>query len=158
MSFRTQPVRHLRQEQGSAAIELALILPILVILLTFPIFLAKCQWHYTATQKAAQDAARFLANLPRQAMRSRALSEEYAGIAANIARAELAELDPGHYPPSVEVYCGNAACTGIGARPLPTTVRVLIKTDMFDTIFGVTDVGQFGLAITAEVVMPYTGL
>jgi Flp pilus assembly protein TadG len=146
------------REKGSAAVELALLFPVLITLLMFPIFYAKCLWHYTAAQKAAQDSARFLAAIPRQEMRSAVLVEDALNTTLRIARAELGELDPGNHPPSIEVFCGTSVCNGTGARPLPTTVRVLIKVDMYDTIFGVVDTGRYGYPITADVTQPYMGM
>jgi Flp pilus assembly protein TadG len=144
-------------ESGNAAVECALILPILLLFLTFPFFYAKCFWHYTAAQKAAQDSARYLSSIPPQHMRSRVLAEEAARLTAKIANLELAELDPGKYPPTVEVFCGNSSCNGVGTRPLPTTIRVLIKIDMYDTIFGTLDTGRYGVPITADATMSYVG-
>jgi hypothetical protein len=35
---------------------------------------------------------------------------------------------------------------------------VLIKVDMYDTIFGVVDTGRYGYPITADVTQPYMGM
>ena len=86
------------------------------------------------------------------------LAEEAAQIATQIVEKELAELSPGPNSPTIEIFCGTSSCIGTGARPLPTTVRVLIHVDMFDTMFGVVDVGRYGLPITADVVVPYIGI
>lgn len=151
--------RHLRhaRARGAAAIEAAVVLVIFVPFLTIPIFYAKVFWHYTAGQKAAQDAARFLASVPKQHMRSSRLAADDAQTAARIAQIEISELSPGYDVPTVEVFCGTSACNGTGTRALPTSVRVLVKMNMYDTIFGLAPTGRYGLAITADATLPYLG-
>ena len=55
--------RGARRQRGIAAVELALVLPVLFILVMFPLYLGRVYWHYTAIQYAAQDAARYLSCL-----------------------------------------------------------------------------------------------
>jgi hypothetical protein len=144
------------REHGSAAIELALVLPILLVFLTFPIFYARCFWHYTAAQKAAQDAVRYLAAVPAAEMRSRKLAKAAAAIAVEIAQREIAELAPGTEIDTPQAICDGANC---GSLPgiVPTKVRVLINFGMVDTFFGAVETGRYGLQITADATMRYVG-
>jgi len=154
-----QPIlkRHLRLRQdGVAAVEAAIILPILVLFLTFPIFYARCFWHYTAAQKAAQDAARYLASVPAAEMRSKVLAKNAADIAIEIARREIAELSPGSIMENPQIYCDDIHCGSVPGR-LPTTVHVFLNFGMIDTFFGAVDTGRYGLQITADVKMRYVG-
>lgn len=156
MNLRTRnPDR--RPQRGVAAIELALVMPILLALFTAPLFLAVYFWHYTAAQKAAQDAARYLSTISAQEMRSGTLARAADEIANQIIAAEIAELTLGASAPVVEVYCGRVRCTGLGARPLPETVFVSVKIDMFDTFFGSIETGRYGFPITAEAEINYVG-
>lgn len=143
--------------RGAAAVEAAVALVLFIPFLTLPVFYAKTFWHYTAVQKAAQDAARFLASVPKQHMRSARLAADDAQTATRIAQIEMAELSPGHEAPTIEVFCGTSACNGTGPRPLPTSVRVLVKMNMYDTIFGLAPTGRYGFALTADVTFPYVG-
>jgi|AraplaDrversion2_2_1032049.scaffolds.fasta_scaffold01266_25 Flp pilus assembly protein TadG len=148
--------RSRKRERGSSAIELALVLPILVTLLTFPVFYARCLWHYTAAQKAAQDAARYMAGVPAAEMRSRRLAADAQRIAEEIARQEIAELAPGTYFDPPQVTCDGLSC-GSAIGRTPSKVRVYITFGMADTFFGVVDTGRYGLLITADVTMRYAG-
>jgi len=145
-----------KRQRGAAAIELALILPILVTLLTFPFFYARCFWHYTAAQKAAQDAARYMATVPMAEMRSKKLASAAQKIAEDIALIEIAELSPGKAFDPPQITCDGLAC-GNSTGKLPNKVRAYISFGMADTMFGVVDTGRYGLLITADVTMRYAG-
>jgi Flp pilus assembly protein TadG len=137
-----------RRQRGAAAIELAFILPILVTLLTFPFFYARCFWHYTAAQKAAQDAARYMSTVPMAEMRSKKLAGAAQKIAEDIASRKAFD------PP--QITCDGLAC-GNSTGKLPNKVRAYISFGMADTMFGVIDTGRYGLLITADVTMRYAG-
>lgn len=157
MSKFTHKSRRYRHERGVAAVELGLMLPILLALLTIPLFVSIYFWHYTAAQKAAHHAARYISTISIQEMRSGTLANAASAIASEIAAKEIAELNLAAGPPIVEVYCDRVRCTGVGTRPLPQTVFVSVRMDMFDQIFGVVDTGRYGLPITVEVELPYVG-
>ena len=146
-----------RRQQGSAAIELALLLPVLVIFLTFPVFYTSVFWHYTVAQKAAKDAARYLSTISAQEMRSPVLAPAAAAIAREIARTEIAELAPGSVIRDPVIECGDDPCTGTESGALPTVVRVSVQFGMFDTWFGVVDTGRYGWHIESDVRLAYVG-
>jgi Flp pilus assembly protein TadG len=145
-----------RKERGVAAVELALIFPVLLIFLLFPIFFGRVYWHYTVAQKAAQDAARYMSSVPAQEMRSRTLSQAAANVAIDITRAELAELAPGSVIGDAVIQCGTLPC-GSRTGLVPATVRVVVTFKIFDTFFGVVDTGRYGWDITADITMNYAG-
>lgn len=145
-----------RKQDGSAAVELALILPLFVVLLFSVLFLGRYFWHYTAAQKAAQDGSRYLATISAQEMRDPALAPSAAAIAGDIVRMELAELDTGGARPRVEVQCGGETCEGARSNPLPETVTVIVRMEMFDHIFGL-DVGRYGLPLNVRSEARYVG-
>lgn len=144
------------RHRGSAAVEAAILLPIFVTFLTFPIFYARCYWHYTAAQKAAQDAARYLSGVPAREMRSKTLAQAAAATAATIARREIAELSPGTTIAPPTVYCDDVLC-GTYEGTVPSTVHIVINFGMRDTLFRLVDTGRYGLQITADVKMRYVG-
>ncbi|WLI91406.1 pilus assembly protein [Massilia sp. R2A-15] len=148
--------RH-RRQQGVAAVELAFLLPILLIFFTVPLFFSVYFWHYTAAQKAAQHAARYLSTISAQEMRSATLATAAGATASTIAQTVTSELHMGAAPATVEVYCGRVRCTGVGSRPLPDTVFVSVRLDMFDQFFGAVETGRYGWPVTAEVEMSYVG-
>ena len=145
-----------RREGGTAAVEFALLAPVLLVLLLFPIFFGRVFWHYTVAQKAAQDAARYMSTVSVQEMRSTTLAQEAAKVAVSIAAAELAELAPGSDIGDAIIQCGTLPC-GSRAGYVPTTVRVAITFGIFDTFFGVIDTGRYGWDITADITVSYVG-
>lgn len=145
-----------KREAGVAAIEFALLLPILIVFLLFPIFLSKCLWHYTVAQKAAQDAARYLSTVSRSEMLSRTLAEEAANRAVAIAERELTELAPSSGNIQPYAYCDTLNCGNLNIGSVPTTVRVRLSFAMSDPL-GLFDFGWYGLVISADHTLPYVG-
>jgi hypothetical protein len=117
--------------RGSIAIEFAILLPVLLLLLTTLVFFARIVWHYTIAEKAAQDAVKFLARVSVEEMRAPMNGFEIpvAGLARSIARDELAELSPGDSLPSVNVLCDGIFCDGFST---PSQVSVAIRVNMTD--------------------------
>jgi hypothetical protein len=160
-----------RRQRGGAAVELAVILPLLVVLLAVPLFLGRYFWHYSVAQKAARDAARYLSSVPVAellAVKSPLGEVEAAKFAKSIAQIETAELNPGPGGVFIELYCNDRICLGTGpSAPLtsngtvnPVTIRASITIQMVDIVLpGLTDWygGVNGLTFTADVAMPYVG-
>lgn len=144
-------------ERGAAAVEMALILPILLLLLALPFYLAKVFWCYTAMQKAAHDAARFLSTANPMEIRSLADDEAVVtGLAKAIVRAETAELNPIENQRTITVDCDLQAC----GNAVPQKVRVVVTMQIGDPIFNsFTSIftGDEGLPLTADVTMRYVG-
>jgi cbb3-type cytochrome oxidase subunit 3 len=151
-------IRFLPRQRGAAAVECAIVLPLLVLLLTFFVFYAQVLWHYTVAQKAAYDAARYLSTVTEQEMRDDLLAPAAANIANYIAQAEIAELRPGRGArPRVEIQCGGVRCEGVRGTPLPQTVSVAVRMEMFDDYFRVFNVGRYGLSIVGRAEIRYVG-
>ena len=151
------PVRARRRQRGVAAVEAAVLLPLLLVLLVFPLFFGRIFWHYAVLQKAAHDAARYLATVPLVEMNNPARGPLAADLARAIATTETAELYAGENSPvSITVLCDDGNCDA----GLPATVSVLARTRMYDPFFGsVTKpiFGEDGLLLRAKVVMRYVG-
>ena len=145
-----------QRQRGAAAVELALVLPVFVLLLSFLIFLGRYFWHYTAAQKATQDATLYLSTISAQEMRDPALAPAAAAIAQQIMQMELADLKTGGLRPRVEIQCGGEACLGVTSSPLPETVTAIVRMDMFDHIFGL-DFGRYGLRLNVRHDARYVG-
>jgi len=151
----SSPFKRWRQS-GAAAVELALLLPIFVFLMSFPLFLGRYFWHYTAAQKATQDAARYLSTISEREMRDPALAEAAAALANDIVQKEIAELNTGGLRPRVAVLCGDVPCQGVTTSPLPETVTVNARMDMADHIFGL-DFGRYGVQLNVRYEVRYVG-
>ena len=80
---------------GSVAVEMAIILPIFLTLLAGPLFIARLAWMYSAGQKAAHDATRFLATASQADLRTAGTGfneARVAGLARWIAQEELGDV------------------------------------------------------------------
>lgn len=148
------------KETGVAAVELALYMPVLLALLAAPLLFGRVFLHYSMAQKAAHDAARFLATAPPRDIMWRKMDGGEVGSAAlarSIARAELTEARTGYAIPSIDVFCDGETCT---RAIVPSTVRVIVQMDIMDVVFGgLTSeyIGDWGIAIRADVTMAYAG-
>ena len=147
-----------RKQNGASAVELALILPILVAMTSAPLFVAIFYWHYTAAQKAAYDAARYLATISEAEMRRPVLALAARDTAAAIVNAEIAELGFRDAPAKITFVCGAANyCDGVGSQPLPPTITVGVQLFVRDTLFNQFDTGEFGWSIATTATVRYTG-
>jgi uncharacterized membrane protein len=141
-----------RRQRGIAAVELAIVLPVLVLLLVFPLYLGRVFWHYTALQYAAQDAARYLSKAPVSEMGNPTRGAAVTAVAEAIVAQELAELAPGSFPYALVITCDGTACVGFAT---PAVVRVNITLFMEDIFFA--SYTQLNLRLVADVTHPYLG-
>jgi len=154
--------RSTKRQAGSAAVELALLLPILVPFLTVGFFTVSILWHYTMAQKAAQDAARYLATLSRAEITTPTLARAAGTVAKQIVRRELADMSAERIPESILTYCAfstavSIPCDGVTLTPNPpAAVQVYFTITMFDPS-GFVDTGWYGVNITASHTMRYVG-
>lgn len=139
-------------ERGIAAVELAVMMPFLILLLVFPLYFGRVLWHYTAIQNAAQDAARYLSKAPVSEMTNPARAVAVASVAEAIVARELAELAPGTYPYSVDVTCDSVSCVGFSK---PTRVQVSIQVLMENIFF--TGYMSMSIPLTVSITYPYMG-
>lgn len=152
-------IRHpaTRAQRGVAAVELALVLPLLLIMLAVPLFFGRVFWHYTVAQKAAYDAVRYFATVPVTHMRNPNQVGYAVAVAHAIVAQVTADLNPGPYPPAISVLCDGLLCDGFSA---PVKVKVGVRISMHDEMFPFvtsTFMGEYGLPLTAEVTMRYAG-
>jgi hypothetical protein len=140
------------QQTGAAAVELALILPILVALLTLPLFFGIYFWHYTAVHKSAQNAVRFMASVPVKDIKSVTNARYAKDIAEAMVLEGIADLIPAATP-IVDVQCDGLTC-GDG---VPATVRVVVRLRLRDNFFHLVDTGDDGWPVRADVSMRYAG-
>jgi hypothetical protein len=158
---RSNPRLFRRTQRGIAAVEMALVLPILVVLLSAPLFLGRIFWHYAAAQKAAHDAVRYLSAASRSEMRTNQLvagEPPVVAVARYIVAQETAQLNPGPDQLSTLVECDDENCDGLA---VPAVVRVRVRMRMYDLIFGSftarTLPGLDAAMLTADVRMRYVG-
>ena len=147
------------RQRGVAAIEMAFILPVMMILLAVPLFFGRVFWHYTVAQKAAHDAARYLSEIPLTDINNLTRIGYHLAVAGEIVAGEMSDLNPGSDPIAVFYQCeyrlGYDHCDG---KSTPKSVRVGVRITMSDAIFPnfTSDyLGDNGLLLNAAVAMPY---
>jgi len=148
-----------RAEQGSVAVEMAFSLMILLLFLAVPLFFAQVFWYYSVAQKAAHDAARFLATASHLEMTTLGNGDSDAPVstlAKQIALAETDEIRPMLDARTIVVQCDLTQC----GWSVPQTVRVQVRIRISNQVLsGVTDYftnGQ-GINLTADSTMNYAG-
>lgn len=152
-------VRRLRRQRGIAALELAFILPFILVLLPFPLVLGRAFWHYTVLQKAAYDAARFMATVPAMDMKTRPKGRSAETLAKRMmidATADL-HLDPLLTEDDISIQCDNGNCGGLAQGKPPAQVSVFVTISISDDLFpDITNqiIGS-GIDLTAYITMPY---
>lgn len=146
------------RQRGVAAVELAIIIPILVALLAVPFYFGRVFWHYSVAEKAAHDVALYLSSIPVTEMKSQARIAAVVNVAQQIYDLEVAELNPGIYAPTATFLCGSFVCGGLA---VPDTVRVAVQMRVFDDFLSsfTTDYKdeEGGIVLTADVTLPYVG-
>lgn len=153
-----------RNAGGAAAIELVGVLGVILIpLLVAALFFGRFVWHYSVAQKAAHDAARFVAASSPTEMKIQCTLIIYKDpcvvmAAMSLAAAEMAELNPGGVDtPSVVVYCDEQKCATNSATPLPTMISVDIKMTVKDPFFTAFSSAFGGAAGPIEIPIQATG-
>jgi cbb3-type cytochrome oxidase subunit 3 len=149
-----------RPEQGSVAVEMAIILPIFLVLLAVPLFLAIVFWCYSAGQKAAHDGARYLSTATQAEMRTPGGGFNEATVAATarwIAQQELEGILPFVDGIPIVIECNaSTACGG----SVPATVHVRVQINLHDTFFDsitMDSIGGTGMLMVSDVTLRYVG-
>jgi hypothetical protein len=143
-----------RKASGVAAVELAVLLPVLFVLMAAGFYLSTFMYYYTVVQKASQSAARYLSGVKLNEMRSPVLARGAVATAEAIGYDMISDLKAGEGA-LVFVTCDDDACTG-GNSP-PTHVRVVVEVRLKDVFFGVADAGDYGIKIKGRSTFRYTG-
>jgi len=146
-----------RSAQGSVAVEMALILPLFLILLAGPLYLARAAWFYSAGLKAAHDATRYVATATQAEMRTGGGGFNEArvpAIARWIAQQELGELVPLTDSIGIAIQCDGGVCILLKPSTVRTTIRIGLKDNLLGSLteqyLGYTD-----MTLSSEVTMRY---
>ena len=115
-----------RRQGGIAAVELAFILPLLVVLLQYAWAAGQLFREYTVLLNATHNAARYLAAQPPYVLMDGTRGLAAAATARQMVRAAAAAAAIVADPTPFNVRCGVADCGGA----LPATVRVFFSVDV----------------------------
>ncbi|MBD8563175.1 pilus assembly protein [Oxalobacteraceae sp. CFBP 8763] len=146
-----------RSATGSVAVEMALILPLFLILLAGPLYLARAAWFYSVGQKAAHDATRYVATATQAELRTAGGGFNEArvpAIARWIAQQELGEIVTFSDGIVITILCDSSGCGVL----TPTRVRTIIQISLQDTLLGgltTQYLGSTNMALSSNVTMRY---
>lgn len=155
--MKTWPRLFRKTETGSVAVEMAFILPVLVMLLTLMLFFARLFWAYSATQKAAHDAARFLSTATQAEIRTGggAFNEpRYPAVARWIAQQELMDIAPWAEGITILLFCDDALCNVTRPETVRVSVEVSLRNDVFPELIALY-LGNSNFVLKSKVVLPY---
>ncbi|WP_432377608.1 TadE family protein [Duganella sp. P38] len=119
--------------RGIATIELALALPVILMVLMFLLLAGSLHYKYEVAQKAARNASRYLSSVSKLDMKNPAQIGYHTALARAMIESELSAVSSTPYPPTITIICGAAYCDGYS---LPATVTVTIRILAVDTLFG----------------------
>jgi Flp pilus assembly protein TadG len=128
-----------RSARGSVAVEMALILPLFLILLAGPLYIARAAWFYSVGQKAAHDATRYIATATQAEIRT---------------QQELGEIVTFSDGILITIQCDGDNC-GLLA---PVRVRTAVRIGLHDNLLGgltMDYLGSAGMTMNSEVTMRY---
>lgn len=148
----TKAQPHKKPAYGLAAIEFFLILPLLLLLLAFPLYFGRYCYHYSVTHAAATNAANYMSKVPLAEATNTLKAPIAFGVAREIVRDMTSELNPGPAAPAVMIDCVDNLCSG---TIKPKKVRVTIEMSVEDLFF--RNVTQLSLPVHVSVTLPYVG-
>jgi Flp pilus assembly protein TadG len=115
----------MKRQRGIVALELALVLPFVLTLLTAVLFCGRLTYHYEVASKAARDGARYLSSVAAVNMKNPAMAAQESNLALAIVQAELNAL--GANQPTVLVTCDNFPCALAGGTPTEVSITVFAE-------------------------------
>lgn len=113
------------RQRGLVALELALVLPFILILLTALVFYGRLAYHYEVVNKAARDGARYLSSVAALNLKTPALAAQETSLVQSLVQAELSAL--GASQSLVFVYCDNLPCGALTSTPGEVSVSVVTQ-------------------------------
>jgi hypothetical protein len=121
------------RQRGAVAVELALTLPVLLMLLAYIVFYGRVLYNYEVAHKAARDAARYISSAAAINMRNTTQVGKEVAVAQAIANAELAVLNPGAGSgPFVFIRCDSLPCLGLALpNQVGVSVQIVVRNDIF---------------------------
>lgn len=142
------------RQGGIAAVELALVLPVFLLLLLLPAVLGRAFYYNIVAQKAAHDAALYLAAVPLTDITNPARASQELLVAQSILAAETQGMQF-NVPPTM--LCDGVNC---GAATAPGVIRVVLQLTLpadFFNDYASDHAGFDGMVVTADVTVPYVG-
>lgn len=145
--------------KGSVAVEMAIMLPLLILILALGLFFARIYMFYSVGQKAAHDATRFLSTVTQAEMRTPAGGFGEARVAALarwIAQEELMDIVGFTDGIMIHISCDLRACGQDIPKTVTVQVQIILHDDILDSLTSVY-LGNTDVAVVGDVTMRYVG-
>jgi len=113
----------MKRQRGMVALEMVLILPMLLVLLSGVVYYGRLTYAYEITQKAASAGARYLSSVAPVNLKNSALAGQESNLTQTIVQTELAALG---LPALVDVTCDGSPCTMPGNVPSEVAVTIYV--------------------------------
>ncbi|RZT09298.1 TadE-like protein [Duganella sp. CF402] len=113
----------MRRQRGMVALELALVLPILLALLTAVVYYGRLTYTYAVTQKAAAAGTRYLSSVAPVNLKSPVLASQESLLAQALVQSELSALG---LTAAVEVDCDGISCNMLGNVPAEVSTTIVV--------------------------------
>lgn len=113
----------MKRQRGSVAVELALILPFLLGLLTAVVYYGRLTYTYDVAQKAALAGTRYLSSVAAVNLKNPALASQESVLAQALVQTELAALG---LTVAVEVDCDGVSCAMLGNVPAEVSTTIVV--------------------------------
>lgn len=149
------PPSNRRAQSGVAAIEFALIIPVIIMLMAAAYEFGRISWQYNTVQQAAYAGARYLSSAPRAEITSPAGSAAATATARQIV---LDALSAGGVvlpsPDSLFVYCYFCGVSSFS----PSSIQVFLAVPLVqgDSLFTIVSFDWLSdVQLTANITVPY---
>jgi Flp pilus assembly protein TadG len=149
-----------RHQRGAIAVEAAIVLPILLLILGLPsIYLAFYFRQYSAAQKAVHDASLYLSTAPRVEVTTSGPDGNIAALtlATKIVEREMAGIVPSGVPVAPSVFCIYQVSGNVKSKPCTITYTKDINHTLiqFNVTNGFTYVDPLTGSDTGKLISPY---
>jgi Flp pilus assembly protein TadG len=116
----------MKRERGAVALELALVVPTLMVLLVLVLYYGRLAYHYEIAQKSVQAGTRYLSSVPFMNLRTSASAQYESNLTQTIVQAEMASLGS---TATVAVICNSVPCNVLNGV-VPTTISVTVIVEV----------------------------
>lgn len=117
---------NIRCQSGVAAVEMAFLLPVMLLIFAGIVEFGRVFWYYDALAKATRDGARVMSMYPKATIQSSGVGEAKAIV---VAAANSAGINPSLSASQVSITCLNAAFASVTCSDgtSPENVKVVIS-------------------------------
>ena len=124
-SWKYVPIKLLTGQRGSVAVEMALLVIVMMMIMAGVFEFSRAFWYYNALDKSTRDAARFMSAVTSIDITNSSNTSSAVATAKSLAllTANGANVSPALTASNIDIKCDAAACTG--TKPSNITVKII---------------------------------